>query len=41
LPADKEVDQFTIEFERTPAGADIVMRWIRAEVRVPIAVEPR
>ena len=41
LPADKEVDQFTIEFERTPAGADIVMRWIRTEVRVPIAVEPR
>ncbi len=37
LPADKEVDQFTIEFERTPSGADMVMRWIRTEVRVPIA----
>ena len=38
LPADKEVDQFTIEMERTPAGADMVLRWIRTEVRVPIAL---
>ncbi len=37
LPDDKEVDQFTIDFERTAAGADMVMRWIRTEVRVPIA----
>lgn len=41
LPEDKEVDQFTIEFERTPAGADMVMRWIRTEVRVPIAAAAR
>jgi hypothetical protein len=38
LPEGKEVDQFTIDFERTPAGADMVLRWIRAEVRVPIAL---
>jgi hypothetical protein len=37
LPADKEVDQFTIDLERTAGGADMVLRWIRAEVRVPIA----
>lgn len=34
----EEVDQFTIDFERTAAGADLVMRWITTEVRVPIAV---
>jgi hypothetical protein len=38
LPEDKEVDQFTIDFERTATGADMVLRWIRTEVRVPIAV---
>lgn len=37
LPQDKEVDQLTIEFEKTDAGADMVLRWIRTEVRVPIA----
>jgi len=37
LPEDKEVDQFTIEFEKTATGADMVLRWIRTEVRVPIA----
>lgn len=37
LPADKEVDQFTIDFERTATGADMVLRWIRTEVRVPLA----
>lgn len=37
LPEGKEVDQFTIEFERTGAGAEMVMKWIRTEVRVPIA----
>lgn len=37
LPADKEVDQFTIAFEKSAAGADMVLRWIRVEVRVPIA----
>jgi hypothetical protein len=38
LPADKEVDQLTFDFETTAAGADMVLRWIRTEVRVPIAV---
>ena len=37
LPADKEVDQLTFEFVPTGAGADMVLRWIRTEVRVPIA----
>jgi hypothetical protein len=31
------VDQLTISFEPTDAGADMVLRWIRTEVRVPIA----
>lgn len=38
LPEGKGVDQFTIDFERTASGADMVLRWIRTEVRVPIAV---
>ena len=38
LPEDKEVDQLTFDFEKTPAGADMVLRWIRTEVRVPIAL---
>ena len=33
----EEVDQFTIEFERTTAGAELVMRWMTTEVRVPIS----
>jgi hypothetical protein len=33
----EEVDQFTIEFEPTASGADLVLKWIRTEVRVPIA----
>jgi hypothetical protein len=37
LPGEKEVDQFTIDFERTASGTDMVLRWIRTEVRVPIA----
>lgn len=41
LPEDKEVDQFTIDFERNATGADLVLRWIRTEVRVPIAVPAR
>lgn len=40
LPADKEVDQLTFEFEKTGAGADLVLRWIRTEVRMPIAPAP-
>ena len=38
LAADKEVDQMTFEFIKTSAGADMVFRWIRTEVRVPIAL---
>ena len=38
LPEDKEVDQLTFEFEKTAAGTDMVLRWIRTEVRVPIAL---
>lgn len=41
LPEDKEVDQFTIDLERTSSGAEMVLRWIRAEVRVPIAAAAR
>jgi Protein of unknown function (DUF2911) len=41
LPEDKEVDQFTIDFERTASGADMVLRWIRTEVRVPFALPTR
>ena len=37
LPADKEVDQLTFEFEPGGRGADMVLRWIRTEIRVPIA----
>jgi hypothetical protein len=37
LAEDDEVDQLTFEFEETATGADIVLRWIRTEVRVPIA----
>ena len=37
LPEDKEVDQLTFDFEKTASGADMVLRWIRTEVRVPIA----
>jgi hypothetical protein len=38
LPAEEEVDQFTISFERTEDGADMVLRWIATEVRVPMTV---
>jgi hypothetical protein len=31
----EEVDQFTISFDRTETGADMVMRWAKTEVRVP------
>jgi hypothetical protein len=41
LPQDNEVDQFTIDFERTATDADMVLRWIRTEVRVPIALPAR
>lgn len=31
------VDQFTMTFERTAGGADLVLRWERTEVRIPVA----
>lgn len=38
IPADKpEVDQLTISFEKKDGGADMVLRWIRTEVRVAVA----
>jgi hypothetical protein len=37
LPEDKAVDQLTIEFEPKAGAAEMVLRWIRTEVRVPIA----
>lgn len=38
LAEDKAVDQFTISFEKTASGADMVLRWIRTEVRIPVAL---
>lgn len=32
-----EVDQLTISFEPTDGGADLILRWISTEVRLPIA----
>ena len=37
LAADKEVDQLTFSFEKTATGADMVLRWILTEVRLPVA----
>ena len=37
LAAANEVDQLTIEFEKTATGADMVLRWIRTAVRLPLA----
>lgn len=37
LAEDDEVDQFTISFDDTEAGADMVFKWHRTEVRVPVA----
>lgn len=38
IPADKEeVDQFKISFEKSAAGQEMVLRWIRTEVRIAIA----
>lgn len=38
LAAASEVDQLTIAFEKTATGADMVLRWIRTEVRLPVAL---
>ena len=37
LAAANEVDQLTFEFEKTPTGADLILRWVRTEVRLPLA----
>ncbi len=37
LAAASEVDQLTLAFEKTATGADMVLRWIRTEVRLPVA----
>lgn len=39
LAEDAAVDQFTISLDRTEAGADLVLRWVRTEVRVPVAAK--
>lgn len=36
--SDEKVDQLTISFDKTDAGADMVLAWINTEVRVPIAL---
>jgi len=33
-----EVDQLTFAFEKSASGADLVLRWIRTEVRIPFAL---
>jgi hypothetical protein len=39
IPEDKEeVDQLTFSFEPSADGADLVLRWIRTEVRLPFAL---
>ncbi len=38
LPEDEPVDQFTISLEESEGGADMVLRWERTEVRVPIRI---
>ena len=38
---DEVADQFTIEFERTTSGTDLVLRWERTEVRLPLAAAER
>jgi hypothetical protein len=40
LAEDKAVDQLTFSFEQTDAGADMVLRWDRTEVRVPLQAAP-
>ena len=37
IPEKEEVDQLTFDFEKSATGADMVVRWIRTEVRVPVA----
>jgi Protein of unknown function (DUF2911) len=37
IGGEEPVDQLTISFEDTEAGADMVLRWVDTEVRVPVA----
>jgi len=37
---EEEVDQFTIAFENAEEGTDLVLRWQKTEVRVPIRLAP-
>ena len=37
---DEEVDQFTVTFEGEGTNADMVMRWERTEIRIPIEDAP-
>jgi hypothetical protein len=37
-PMEEAVDQFTIAFESSDTGADMVLRWETTEVRVPMAL---
>jgi Protein of unknown function (DUF2911) len=37
LAEDQEVDQLTFEFRKAGMGTEMVLRWIRTEVSVPIA----
>ncbi len=38
VEGDEPVDQLTISFDRTDAGADMVLHWADTEVRVPFAL---
>ncbi len=38
LAVASEVDQLTFELEKTATGADMVLRWIRTEIRLPVAL---
>lgn len=37
---DDPIDQFTISFENTRSGDDLLLRWERTEVRIPIQETP-
>jgi len=39
LEEDESVDQFTISFDETENGVDMVLRWERTEVRAPITAD--
>lgn len=40
LPEEESVDQLTFSFEEAEGGTQMVLRWIRTEIRVPIAPAP-